>query len=138
MMPEQKKLARKEFNWLEQVVKTALACDVFLNCGYTGNQLEMERQEERNREMQNPVQRLWSRMDKSMETEVYRQFLFDDKPLLQQCEEPCTSHQRDYQIESKGTYNENDPGGCQVRSKGSYQEDNSHCLNQKRNLAGLD
>jgi hypothetical protein len=60
---------------IDSFVKLSSSCDKFLNCQYVSKQLEDEhKQEEKG---QSAVERVWSKMDHSLEVELYRQFLFE-------------------------------------------------------------
>mmetsp|Transcript_18672 Transcript_18672/g.24500 ORF Transcript_18672/g.24500 Transcript_18672/m.24500 type:complete len:168 (-) Transcript_18672:562-1065(-) len=80
----------KKKNFIDTAVKTVSACEKFLNCGYIGSQLEMERHEDvQQLPMQTPVEQLFNRLDQGFEVEVYRQFLFEEQNSL----EPSFDHQ---------------------------------------------
>mmetsp|Transcript_23197 Transcript_23197/g.32402 ORF Transcript_23197/g.32402 Transcript_23197/m.32402 type:complete len:166 (+) Transcript_23197:185-682(+) len=74
----------KKKNFIDTAVKTVSACEKFLNCGYIGSQLEMERHEDvQQLPMQTPVEQLFNRLDQGFEVEVYRQFLFEEQNSLE-------------------------------------------------------
>ena len=56
-------------------------CDKFFNCAYVKFQLEEELMEEMKKPTDNPVERLFMRMESGVEVEVYRQFLFEENGL---------------------------------------------------------
>jgi hypothetical protein len=64
----------------DSFMKAATACDKFFNCAYVKKQLEDEWQQEQAMN-DSAVGRVWSKMDKSFEVEVYRQFLFDEASI---------------------------------------------------------
>mmetsp|Transcript_14208 Transcript_14208/g.23542 ORF Transcript_14208/g.23542 Transcript_14208/m.23542 type:complete len:130 (-) Transcript_14208:95-484(-) len=66
-----------EHSVFESFMKAANACDKFFNCAYVKKQLEDEWLQEKMMD-DSAVGRVWSKMDKSLEVEVYRQFLFDE------------------------------------------------------------
>mmetsp|Transcript_14613 Transcript_14613/g.20657 ORF Transcript_14613/g.20657 Transcript_14613/m.20657 type:complete len:160 (+) Transcript_14613:220-699(+) len=72
-------------NFLDTAVKTVSACEKFLNCGYIGSQLEMERNENvQQMPIQTPVEQLFNRLDHGgFEVEVCRQFLFETQNSLE-------------------------------------------------------
>lgn len=82
-MAENSGVTKKSSGWVEQAIKTVSACDKFMNCGYVRNQLEMEYKEDCKRAMQTPVERLFQKLDKRVEVEVYRQFLFEESNSLE-------------------------------------------------------
>jgi len=66
--------------WFDKVWKSAAACDKFVNCAYVKKQLEEEwRQEVEHRN--SAVERVWNRLDRSVEVELYRQFLFEENSV---------------------------------------------------------
>lgn len=78
-----KELARKPKEdgvWMDSLLKATSACDRFFNCAYVKRQLEDEwAQEIQSRN--GAVDRVWKRLEKGVEVEVYRQFLFDENEV---------------------------------------------------------
>lgn len=60
---------------IENFVKLSSTCDKFLNCQYVSKQLDDESKQEK--KGLSAVERVWSKMDHSLEVEIYRQFLFE-------------------------------------------------------------
>lgn len=92
-------LSEHNNNLFDTFLKATNACDKFFNCAYVTKQLEDEWHQERNNsiEMQEngsstmamttttmttksgtAMDRVWNKMEKSFQVEVYRQFLFDE------------------------------------------------------------
>jgi hypothetical protein len=60
---------------IDTFVKLSSSCDKFLNCQYVSKQVEDESIQEKR--TKSAVERVWSRLDHSLEVEIYRQFLFE-------------------------------------------------------------
>ena len=67
-------------NVFDSLLKAASACDKFFNCAYVTKQLEDEWQQEK-RQQNSAVGRVWNKMERSLEVEIYRQFLFDESSV---------------------------------------------------------
>lgn len=69
--------------WMNsQLLQAVSACDQFFNCAYVKKQLEEEWLEEsQNQPHSSSVNGLFMRMDKSVEVEIYRRFLFEENGL---------------------------------------------------------
>jgi hypothetical protein len=61
---------------IDSFVKLSSTCDKFLNCQYVSKQLDDESKEEK--KGLSAVERVWSKMDHSLEVEIYRRFLFEE------------------------------------------------------------
>lgn len=98
-------LIQPEKYWRGNAILTVVnACDKFFNCAYVKKQLEEEWREESQKSHHRPtgssVQNLFLRMDKGVEVEIYRQFLFEENGL-EPFEDPCPPDRRE------GTVNTN-------------------------------
>jgi hypothetical protein len=60
---------------IDSFVKLSSSCDKFLNCQYVSKQLHDEWVEEKR--PKSAVEKVWSKLDHSVEVEIYRQFLFE-------------------------------------------------------------
>jgi len=69
-----------EHSLFDSFLKATSACDKFFNCAYVKKQLEDEWQQEEIQQ-KSAVGRVWNKMEKSLEVEVYRQFLFDESSV---------------------------------------------------------
>lgn len=69
--------------WMNsQLMQAVSACDQFFNCAYVKKQLEEEwREESQDQRHSSSVKGLFMRMDKGVEVEIYRQFLFEENGL---------------------------------------------------------
>lgn len=79
--------------WLDPLVKAASACDKFFNCAYVKKQLAEELQQEMQAQ-DGAVQRVLSRLDKGIEVELYRQFLFEENSIEPSTEDALASKRR--------------------------------------------
>lgn len=71
------------------------ACDKIFNCAYVKFQLEEELMEEKRQHSRTgSVEHLWRTMEKGVEVEVYRQFLFEENGL-EPFEDPSSHPQQD-------------------------------------------
>eukprot|EP00543_Licmophora_paradoxa_P001087 CAMPEP_0202447600 /NCGR_PEP_ID=MMETSP1360-20130828/6370_1 /ASSEMBLY_ACC=CAM_ASM_000848 /TAXON_ID=515479 /ORGANISM="Licmophora paradoxa, Strain CCMP2313" /LENGTH=136 /DNA_ID=CAMNT_0049064773 /DNA_START=67 /DNA_END=477 /DNA_ORIENTATION=- len=67
---------------MNSLMKAATVCDKFLSCSYVKKQLEDECIQERKMK-ESASNRVWNRMDKTLEVELYRQFLFEGSNSLE-------------------------------------------------------
>lgn len=66
---------------LDKCLKIASSCDKFFNCAYVKKQVEEEWQQEA-RLQDSAMNRVWGKMEKSVEVDLYRQFLFDEESVV--------------------------------------------------------
>lgn len=78
--PSTRAVAMQVDNVFDSLLKAASVCDKFFNCAYVTKQLEDEWQQER-RQQNSAVGRVWNKMERSLEVEIYRQFLFDESSV---------------------------------------------------------
>jgi hypothetical protein len=76
----QRAVAMQVDNVFDSLLKAASVCDKFFNCAYVTKQLEDEWQQEK-RQQNSAVGRVWNKMERSLEVEIYRQFLFDESSV---------------------------------------------------------
>ena len=67
--------------WFDPLLKAASACDKFFNCAYVKKQLEEEWKQEIRCE-ESAVDRVWMRLEKGVEVDLYRQFLFQENAVM--------------------------------------------------------
>jgi hypothetical protein len=69
-----------EHQVFDSFLKAASVCDKVFNCAYVTKQMEDEWKQEKSSQT-SAVERVWAKMDKSLEVDLYRQFLFDEKSV---------------------------------------------------------
>jgi hypothetical protein len=85
------------------ILTVANVCDKFFNCAYVKKQLEEEWREESqksHRPTGSSVENLFMRMDKGVEVEIYRQFLFEENGL-EPFEDPSPPDRREATVDAK-------------------------------------
>lgn len=97
-------LIKPEKYWKSSPILTVVnVCDKFFNCAYVKKQLEEEWREESqksHRPTGSSVENLFMRMEKGVEVEIYRQFLFEEN-RLEPFEDPSPSDRREAAVGAK-------------------------------------
>lgn len=100
-------LIKPEKYWKGNPILTVVnVCDKFFNCAYVKKQLEEEWREESSQRSHNhrptgsSVENLFMRMDKGVEVEIYRRFLFEENGL-EPFEDPSPPDRRQATVGAK-------------------------------------